>query len=485
MLEPLHVRLSTTYFRLVLPYFHPAYTFIKQFLDSRVTLWDFNPRTGRSVMGPTFYTHNLNSGILRIPRGYWKPFQMAMEKANIPLDVQPETLIVPRPISLSILPNWEPRPAQVAPIQFLSNKEPGQRGLELETGIGKTIISIFSIVNHGCAAMVVCSGLIDQWVKVFHDVTGTDDIYVIKTFKSVADLIKSEHLPSIMVCSLETLRLYSRATPEYKELPFTYDGFLQHYGIGIKIVDEVHENFHAIAIMDLFSRVPCNVYMSATFRRANAGENRLFNHLYPYDIRYNGGEVSRHTNVTFYNFASGVPERRTVNQYGYNHSRFEGYLLKRVTKFNAFMDAVRMGLETHFLKIRRPKEKALIYFATIQMCQQALAYFKEKYPKLTINTYISTDTPEKYADGVDVIISIPAKSATGRDIKGLRTVINTVSTQSNVLIEQMVGRLRPLIDAITEFVSFFDAANQSHVRHNLAQRKICNEHACTCSTYNV
>lgn len=483
MWEPLRVWVGTTYARTVVSYFHPAYSYIKQFLDRKVTLWDFNPRTRQSVMSNTFYSYNLNSGVLRIPRGYLPSFQTAMQSTGLTLELVEESLIVPRPISLRIQPGWEPKPNQVGPIEFLSKRDPGQRGLELATGTGKTIISIFSIVNHGCAAMVICSGLIDQWVNVFHQVTGTDDIYVIKTFKSIADLVASDYKPAIMVCSLETLRLYSRAVPEYRELPYSYDKFLEHYGIGIKIVDEVHENYHAVAVMDLFSRVSCNIYMSATFRRANAGENRIFNHLYPYDIRYNDGDTNRYTKTTFYSYNSGVPEKKTVNQFGYNHARFEAYLLKRVTKFTAFMDVICMALNVHFFAVRRPGEKALIYFSTIAMCTSATEYLKAKYPGAHINTYISDDTEENYADGVDIIVSIPAKSATGRDIKHLRTVINTVSTQSSVLIEQMFGRLRRLSDATTEFVGLYDGGNLSHFRHNRAQLEICAPRSCACASY--
>jgi superfamily II DNA or RNA helicase len=402
------------------------------------------------------------------------------------MDIQEDPVIVPRKVDIRLSGDKQLRPDQVGPVDFLSKDEVIQRGLELQTGKGKTLIAIHVMANLGYASMIICSGLVDQWMQMIKENTEVEELYVIKAFSSIADLVKSDYYPTIMVCSLETLRLYSQCAPGYKELPYSYDGFLEHYGIGTKIVDEVHENYQAVAIMDLFSRVRNNIYMSATFRRSRDAENKIFSIIYPPQIRYGGVAYVKYTKLTFYAYVSGVPEQKTVTQRGYNQARFEAYLMKRPTKLETFFRSVLfVCIDVHYLRIRHEKQKCLIYVNTIQMAQVTQKTVQEHYPKLVVKTYISDDSEDNYADGVDVIVSIPMKSATGRDISNLRTVINVVSTSSSVLLEQMFGRLRKIPGVVTEFISVYDESSRAQIRHHESVVEVLGPRSVSMNTHHL
>jgi len=486
-MQHLEARNGSTYLRVKVLPDHVMFTPIQQFLRSRASVWQLDPRTRRWSISAEFYTYNPHSGVLRLPIGYLDCLRELGQEKGVVIHCTPDPIIEPRLIDISLKPGIKPKEHQLDPISFFSNPQGNyQRGLELQTGKGKTFIAIQSIVNLSCASMIVCSGLAEQWLQEIDGFTTCDNVYLIQTRRSLEKLFETDELPAIFVCSLGTMRLYSQNDEGYRDLKYTYPQFLAQYGIGIKVVDEVHTNVHAVAMLDLFASVRYNWYLSATFRRSSNDMRRIFNIIYPSKMKFGYRTYDRYVSLYYYTYVSGVPDRRTFTNRGYSQAKFEYHLLKTPTKLAKWInEVIATRIKIHYLDVRNTGEKVLIFVALLESVQSIAKGLKETFPALRINTYTGSDGDEKL-DDVDVIVSVPKKCGTGTDISQLRTVINLVSTQSSEMIEQMLGRLRKLPNGVMPyFIQLYDRSVSAHVRHIQTHKEICCSKAVTWKEFEI
>ena len=98
-----------------------------------------------------------------------------------------------------------------------------------------------------------------------------------------------------------------------------------------------------------------------------------------------------------------------------------------------------------------------------------MARTAEKFPQYKVNAYIGSSERSVLMES-DIIVATVGKAGTGLDLKGLSTVINTVSVMSPALSAQMFGRLRKLNDRDTVYVDICDADIPAQVRHAEARK---------------
>lgn len=335
---------------------------------------------------------------------------------------------------------------------------------------GKTHCAIRALSNLGVASMVVASGLVEQWYESLEKYLpnkSPKDIYIIKGYKTLEQLLGTDIFPKVIVCSLETLRLYVGKQGNYKDIYVSYPEFLKKYGIGCKIFDEVHKNFHAITMMDLYSNIKNNIYLTATFASSNSGVRRIFNTVFPQAMRFGAETYNRYVDIYFCAFKGCVIEKRVVRMRGYSHARYEYEYLRKPNNMTFFvMEVLKPLIENHFLVKRTKSQKCLIFFATIQFINVVLEMLRREYPDLNILPYIGESPDSHLDDGVDIILSTHKSCGTGTDIKNLRTVINTVSVKAvDTLVKQILGRLRVLDGCTPIMVDMFDINLSSHFRH--------------------
>ena len=482
----LEIKLGSTYLRTKVLESHPIFGPIRQLVRSKASVWRLNPRFRRWEIVAEFYTYNPVSGILRLPIGYLNSITELCQSNGVTVSCTEDVIIEPRLIDISLKPGIISRPHQIDPINFFSSPTGlPRRGLELQTGKGKTFVTIASIANLGCASIIICAGLTDLWLRELSHFVNCDDIYLIQTRQSLEKLFSSGALPSLFVASLGTLRLYSQAAEAYRALPMNYPQFLEHFGIGIKVIDEVHLNAHAVTQLDLFANVKFNWYLSATFRRTSYETERIFNLIYPPKMKYGQGVYHKYVSLYYYGYSSGVPSDKTVGPRGYQHSRFEKYLLQRVTKFKSWIQNIIVSRTlVHFLNIRTTGEKMLVFVATTDMADAVAKSLRQEFPLLRIVTFYGSDDDSK-TDVCDIIVSTPKKCGVGTDIANLRTLINTISTQASEQIEQWFGRLREIKGTELHFVQLYDRFNTNHLRHIAVHKDICQALAAKCFDYTL
>lgn len=489
--EILKIYRGTAYAKIVASTYHPYAPTIRQFTQQFLTEYEFDTRFKRNR--PTChhlrFVHSESS--LYIPVTFIPLLLEFLYKYNIPTEVVPLQPVVGRDIDVKMNPSWHDKPDQVAAIEYVCHTSPARRGLALQTGKGKTYVANRAWVSLGKATMIVVAGFVDQWTKVILEQTNVGNrMYVVQGFESLGNLLISNFKPDVIVWSLATLRAYVYNNENYQDLPINYEQFLVKYGIGTKIFDEVHLNFHALTQVDLCSNVANNIYLTATFTSANKSTKRIFDKIYPVEMRFGAHDQDRYVASYFYLWNSDVSEKKCVVMRGYNHTRYESQLMKKETRFVDFMERVIIPLiRQHYLSIKRPGQKLLIFFATIVMIEKVLDYLTNHLEgDLVINKFVM-GVHNRVLDESDIIVSTHKSCGTARDIKQLRTVINTISCKAETIVSQALGRLRKLKDEaagdIPVYVDICDGNQSSHMRHYKDRSDIYKHKCLTYDEYRI
>jgi len=463
------VRIGTVAFIVQAPRGSSSYSYCSGFCRKRLVDFIFDPLNKTWMVDGAFSWYDPLNENWSMPIEYINDFieylRIQAPSINIRKVLIPEYKT--RDIEISLNEGIVPRDNQKEALEYLCDDRYNRKGLSLIMGMGKTFSAIYSISHFKKASIIIISGLLDQWINEILKCTNLkrEDIYLLKLTKSIHTLLESKLQPKIIVASLETVREYIKKTA-LNECLMPFEDILIKYGIGVKIFDEVHLKFLTTTQIDLrCPNVPQNFYLSGTFKRNNPSTNKIFKKIYPKMIIFKKGRVRKHINTSVYAFWVYVPDKTISTKYGYNHCRFEKYLMKNVTKFKRFYNTVLIPIiEDHFINLKNKNEKCLIYFSTIDFKKKILPLLQELYPNLKVIMFTSKDVDAKLLDA-DIVLSNFAKLGTGKDVPKVRTVINTISTKNDIIIEQVMERARPIPDVDAEFVTVFNANSNVCVNH--------------------
>lgn len=439
---------------------------VREVTKKILTDYEWDPNASRLNPLKSFSYYNAAKKQLHVPINALEHILVVLDEANAKYEIIEEPWYQERDIKLKMIRGFKPREEQVPIIKYLSDTDPNRKGLATATGSGKTVSSIASIVEYGKAAVVIVSGLQDQWIRQFKHFTNIKDrIYLVQGYQSLIRLMESDFKPDVIVFSLETLRLYVLAGGNYAALP-KFSEFLKYMGIGIKIMDEVHLNFHAQTIIDMHSNVRNNIYLTATFNATNRYTRKIMDLIYPKHMRYGEDSFSKYIDVYCYTFKGEVPEKVCSLLRGYMHSRYERYLLKRKTFLHRYFESrISPIIQEHYINKRKAGDRMALYFARLTMVDAAYKYLSKAYPKLNVVIYVG-GVEDKAIEKADIIITTPKKSGTGTDIKGLIFVLNTVSFKTPIATDQLRGRLRELKDGRTPvYAELVDLGITSQLMH--------------------
>lgn len=332
-----------------------------------------------------------------------------------------------------------------------------------------TICAIYSSVKIGYTTLIILQGLIDQWLQSilkFTDIS-TEDIYIIKGGPSIVTLwhkIKEGYRPKVIIGSTRTMANYI-LEPEgnYKKIP-SFTKLCEAVGIGIKIVDECHLNFATNCMIDLHSNIKVNIYLSATYQRSSRDGRRIFNMYFPEKLKYGSQFIKKYTTVEMVYYHLCIPQEdlgRFKSDRGYNHAVYEKYLRKRGKYMKLFVNEVIYPLvDSFYCEKAGMNQHCLILVKTRDFAEELYSRLAKKLVNTSMAIFFSGD------QGIygleenlhkDIIISTISSCGTGRDIKGLKTCICTVSMSSQPQSLQCLGRLREIPG---EDVFYVDLCNE-------------------------
>jgi superfamily II DNA or RNA helicase len=340
--------------------------------------------------------------------------------------------------------------------------------------------------------IVIKSMYIDKWIEDLmktYEIRGKE-IMVIKGASQLKSLTMLgaegglKHVKAVIV-SITTVQNW---ISEYEELgDMTLDDgyacrpweFFETIGVGTKLVDEVHQHFHQMFKLDLYTHVKQSISLSATLLSQDAFLERMYEVMFPRRTRPASLALNKYIDSYAVHYTFKAPEKLRTTEFGsknYSHTALEKSILKHVpTKLNYFRlidEAMRIGYFNH----PRKKKKLAVYAASIEMCSQLTEYFSKKYPHLDIRRYCDDDDYNNVIEA-DIRFSTIGSSGTAIDIPDLTTVILTVALSSIQANIQVLGRLREIKDSNVEFYFFTADDIDKHAQYYTAKREMLNERA--------
>lgn len=455
-----------------------------EFIKDNLQETEFNPRFRRFMITNRYSIYDSETGTVRIPRHALAKLLHYINN-RIPINIIEDEPVKPRSIKASMKKGFSFRTGQEEMVEFIMS--PGSfKPINAQVGQGKTSVAIYSIVALGKVTLIQLPMLISQWhreIRKFSNIS-KDDIYIVQGFNRLADLWKMHEggfRPKIIIFSTRTLHMYA-IHPEapYSELPSYYE-FQKQFGIGVKILDETHLNFCTNTCIDLYSCIEKNIYLSATYMRSDPQGARIFNLVFPADMRFGAQFKSKHCNVYILQYHLGLLsdiQGKFICEKGYNHAKYENFIRKQKVYGEYFVYSVLLPvMQQYYFGLRKPGQKLLVIGATHDFICYVYDKIKSRCADYgyTCTPYFSGD-PKYGKDELltknDIILSTPKSCGTGRDIANLKTCINTMSFRSPVLTNQMMGRLRKLPDDEVIFVDLWNGDLNVHGYHVNTRRRV-------------
>lgn len=361
---------------------------------------------------------------------------------------------VPAKMEHAYIMKTKPRDTnQIQAINFLLSingfekyERKSQLALNLDTGIGKTYCAIYSIITNKERAIVIThtQDIKSQWYESFLKYSSIyeDKVCDIDSGKILEEIFKGneEYINKdvfLVTHSMITDFAGSHGW-DYIKTIFT------NLRLGIKVVDETHLCFKNIMMIDFFSNVPRNYYLTATFGRSDAAEQRIFNQAFGNAVRY-GAELNsrKHINYQFVFFNSNptqIQERSIKTNYGVSSYRYADYAFK-TDEFSTLESVMYQVLDQCLLR----EGRTLIVVPKIENTEYLTEKIKEKYPSKEVGSINSKKSEEENVnikENADIIVSTVKSLGTGSDIKKLRNLIIAEPHSSKIISRQLIGRLR-------------------------------------------
>lgn len=399
-----------------------------------------------------------------------------------------EDLYQPAPIALAVKEMWTVRDYQQPTIDYILEKNHNKsKFIALATGRGKSFVAMksLSIINERFS-LIVKPMYIEKWIKDLmktYDHLTKDDFLIIQGASSFMQLqqlaVHGLLNAKIIIISNKTFQSYIKLYEEVGDdiLTLGYacrpDELCALLQLGVRLIDEVHQDFHLNFKIDLYTHVPLAVSLSATLLSDDDFVNRMYEVAYPAVDRYKETAQKKYiaAKAVVYRFKN--PQKIRTKDYGsktYSHHVFEKSIMRNPETLRNYLKMIHKLLESSYFANRKPGQKALVYCASVELATKITEYLKTIYFNLDVRRYVQED---EYANlmEADISVSTLLSSGTAVDIPGLITVLMTTAVSSSQANVQALGRLRELADGTTpEFLYLVCEDIAKHMEYHERKR---------------
>lgn len=351
--------------------------------------------------------------------------------------------------------------------KFGGSDKYSQKGLNLDTGEGKTFATICNVINKRLRTMIIVDAikLKKQWMNEFmkFSTIPEDRLCDIESSDTMSKLLKEPDLNyDVFFVNHQTLSSYAK---QYGWQAVRK--FISKLGIGIKVFDEAHLFFKNTLMIDFFSNCRFTIYLTATFGRSDRREAYLYNDAFASVYRF-GEETStysdkvRHTIYIPAFFSSNIDigelYRLTTN-HGFSKDRYIEYVIKRDKGHWCLSNMLSLLDEA----LER-EGKVLVIGTTIDSCEEIKKKIEKRFGKdLSVDTVHSKQKKsfDSIIDNNRVIVSTVKSVGKGLNIPKLRSIINLEPIASKIIFIQLLGRLRRYNPDTDESTYFYDLIDTS------------------------
>jgi intein/homing endonuclease len=332
---------------------------------------------------------------------------------------------------------------------------------------------------------------IEKWVEDIHRTydLAVEDVLVVRGSNHLMALLMmaeaNELNAKIIIISNKTmqnwLKLYEKHKQETLDMGYvcTPDKLCSHLGVGIRLIDEVHQDFHLNFKIDLYTNVEHSLSLSATLLSDDDFMNKMYEVAYPAVTRYKGPAYDKYiaSRSVIYRLhqPNEVRYKDPVSK-NYSHHVFEQWILKSDRRASNYLNLINTVIKGSRYTTNYTKgDKLIIFCASIDLCTVVCDYLKKQYPNKDVRRYVEEDPWENLMDA-DIRVTTLQSAGTAVDIDQLTTTILTTAVSSSQSNVQGFGRLRKLKDGSTpEFYYFVCEDVPKHVDYHEKKRGLLEE----------
>ena len=338
--------------------------------------------------------------------------------------------------------------------RYKANKNYTQILIDASVGFGKTYCGVaISCFNSARVAIFVpFAKLLDQWKQSFLDFTSIDpdDIMFVQGSDACMKILKGKrkHI-KVFLFMVDTISSF-----EAQYGPIRTMELLEATQAYMKIIDEVHLDIKAIAMVEALSNFRMNFYLSASPGRTASKENWIFKTLFYNVPKFGSNELmqsEKHLNIIIkqYKFMPDQIQMKSIinpRKKWLNTKAYETALFNASDQQRASFEQALLQMLNWIKKQIKPEFKVILFCNTIEGTEYLKNVAERVFPGECSRYYGTMGSKKEKEDALKhrVICATSSSLGTGADIKGLQFCINTCTYSSKIEAIQVSGRLRKL-----------------------------------------
>lgn len=355
------------------------------------------------------------------------------------------------------------------------------------------LMAISKIQKMPC--IVVKPAYIEKWIEDLiktYNLT-TEDVMVIQGGKHLTAFLTKVAEGSLeykaVIISNKTFQLWLTLYEKHKEdtLDMGYvihpHEFFEHANCGVRLIDEVHQDFHFNFKLDLYTNVEYAISLSATLITADPFLRTMHDIAYPIKDRCPSPPLHKYVHSYAVHYRFKAPQYIRTSERGsnnYAHGALEKSVMRSVESMKNYLALIDYTIAIGYLKSVKEGKKCIIFAYSVEMCTKITEYLVKRYPDYIVKRYVAEDEYDNLMQS-DIVVSTLGSAGTAVDIPDLTNVILTTaidSIQSNI---QSLGRLRELDngETPTEFHYFVCDDVPKHLDYHERKKVILSERAKT------
>jgi hypothetical protein len=368
-----------------------------------------------------------------------------------------------------------------------------RRAMFVDTGEGKTFITISYICRTGHMTAIICPDdrAIVTWLEEFDKFTTMDlsqEVAVLKGKDSVKGILKNKPQYKLLMCSAPTLsNMFKEGDGNLVRQVF------EELKISLKVVDEMHLKLQTIFNLEMNVVTYKTIYLTATDSRRIYGEQIILENMTPPDdcvYRQEKVEKFDFVEVQYYTNPAKEHQKGINKPNGFDALQY----LKMLTNpewsyFDWYCQkVVKPSIKFALKKLTSPSNKIAFITKTNESGDAIGAYIAQEFPNLTIGYFNSriSDMDKRMQETDRNVIITTDKSFSGIvNISCLEAIVNATPITSEAHLLQIAGRLRKEGDKRRIFMQLADFSFKKCRNMMYRERKILDEVSLTYTKFTV
>jgi hypothetical protein len=356
---------------------------------------------------------------------------------------------------------------------------------DLHTGKGKTYCTVSSLSYFKTKAIIFIpsklSKLIPQWYEALTTYTNkrARDILIVRGSDMCEDIYKGKYTDKeVFIFTKGTVLSYANTYgwPKFQEM-------IERTKAGVKIIDEAHMDLRTNVLIDCYTNIKKNIYLTASALRGDRFENEIFKKLF-HAVPIFGKELVKpeenYIIMIIYQFRHKPTTKQRASckmRKGLSAVKYTEYLTSKEGARYQFFTALdkcikdifvknrnKSGFVNHWkldkgryvrntngnIQIHRTEKfqgKLLILGATIEFLKTIQKFLEANFSQYSVGLYTGEIKNLKERElelNKDIILATEKGIGTGANIDDLQFMINTIPYSNPVYANQLPGRLRDL-----------------------------------------